>query len=87
MFHPFAVFIAGGNDVYPCRVNTAVTENICKLGNVLFNAVKNTSEQVAQIVRKYFLWIYPRLLAKPFHLPPDIRATYWFACSCNENCT
>ena len=85
MFHPSAVFIAGGNDINSCCVDTAVTENIGEFCNVLFNAVKNTSEQVAQIVRKYFLWIYPRLLAKSFHLPPDIRAAYWFACSCNKN--
>ena len=85
MFHPFAVFIAGGNNVYPCRVDTAMTENIGQLCNVLFNAVKNTSEQVAQVVRKDLLRIDIGFFAQRFHFTPNIGAAYWLARPCHKN--
>lgn len=87
MFHPSAMFIAGGNDVNTGGIDTAVTENVGELGNVLFNVVKNTSEQVAQIVGKHLLWIYPRLLTKVFHFSPNVGSAQRSARSCNENCT
>lgn len=54
IFHSFAVFGAGGDDIDPSRVYTAVTENVSKFCDVLLNPVKHTSEQVAQVMRKYF---------------------------------
>ena len=87
MFHSFAVLAAGGNDIDSGCVDAAVAENIRQLGNVLFNAVKHPCEQMPQIMREYFLRIYPCLLAKTFHLPPDVGAADRPACSCNENCT
>ena len=64
MFHPAAVLCASGDDVNSCGVNTVVTENVGKLGNVLFDSVKHTGEQVAQIVRKHLLRVDVRFLAE-----------------------
>lgn len=47
IFHSFAVFRAGGNDINSSCVDTAVTENIGKLCNIFFNTVKCSCEQVA----------------------------------------
>ena len=87
MLHSFAVFITGGNDVNSCSVDTAVTEDISKFGNIFFNAVKHPCEQMPQIVRKHLLRIYSCLLAKPFHFPPDICTAYRFACAGDKNRT
>ena len=48
------MFIAGCDNINSSCVDTAVTENISELGNVLFYAVKGTGEQVAQIMGKDF---------------------------------
>lgn len=47
IFHSFAVFRAGGNDINSCCVNTAVTKNIRKLCNIFLNPIKCACEQVA----------------------------------------
>ena len=39
-----------------------MTENICKLGNVLFNPVKYPCEQVSQVMRKLLLRVDISLL-------------------------
>ena len=55
ILHAAAVFFTCGNDIYAGGVDTAVSENIRELCNILFNAVKHSGEQVAQIMRKNFL--------------------------------
>ena len=57
MFQLSAMFRTGGNDVEACRVNAAVAENIRQLGDVFFKAIKDSCEEMTQIVWKYFLWI------------------------------
>ena len=47
IFHSFAVFRAGGNDINSSCVDTAVTENVGKLRNIFFDIVKCACEQVA----------------------------------------
>ena len=60
-FHLAAVFRSGADDINSCRVDTAVAENVGKLGYVFFDAVKDPCEQVAQIVREDLLLIYTGL--------------------------
>ena len=55
ILHTVAVSRSGGDNINSGRVDAAVTENIRKLGNILFNSVKHTGKQVAQIMRKYLL--------------------------------
>ena len=47
IFHFFAVFRAGGNNINSCCVDTAVAENIRKLCNIFFNTIKCACKQVA----------------------------------------
>lgn len=47
IFHSFAVFRAGGNDINSSCVDTVVTKNVRKFRNIFFNAVKCACEQVA----------------------------------------
>ncbi len=53
IFHASAVFFAGRDDIDPRRIDTAMTEKIGELCNVLFHAVKCPRKQVAQIMRKH----------------------------------
>ena len=76
IFHTAAVFGAGRDDIDSCGVYTAVTENIGKFCNILFNAIEYPCEQMAEIVRKDLLGIYSRFIAKCFHFPPDIGAAH-----------
>ena len=55
IFHLAFMFCTGSNDVDPSGIDVAVTEDICKLGNVLFNAVKCTGKQMAKIVGKHLV--------------------------------
>ena len=57
MFQLSAMFRTGGNDVEACRVNAAVAENICKLGNIFFKTIEYSCKEMAQIVGKHCLWI------------------------------
>ena len=62
-FHISAVFRTGRNYVNPRGIYAAVTENIRKFCNVLFHTVKDPCEQVTQVVREHFLWVYVGVLA------------------------
>ena len=61
-----------GHDIDPGGVDAAVPQNICQLGNVLFNAVKRPGEQLAQIVGKDLAGLHPRRFTELFHIRPDI---------------
>ena len=79
------MFRASGNYVNSSGVDTAVTENICKLGNILFNAVKYTSKKVTEIVRKNFIGIYICRLAEFLHISPNVCTAEGLACSCDKD--
>ena len=87
VFHAFAVLAAGGNDIDPCGVDTAVAENVGKLCKILFDPVKHACEQMPQIMGKHLLRMDPRLLAKPFHFPPNIGAADRLAVTGDEDCS
>ena len=76
IFHTLTMFVAGGDNINSCGVDTAVTEDVCELGNVLFYAVECSCEQVAQIMRKHLLRIYPCLLTKAFHFTPYVSSAH-----------
>ena len=78
------MFIAGGDNINSCGVDTAVSENIGELGNIFFDTVKGTCEQVTKIMGKHLLWIYPRLLTKAFHFTPNVGSAHWLAASSYE---
>ena len=47
IFHLAFVFCAGSNDVDSGSVYATMTEDISKLSDILFNAIKGTCKQVA----------------------------------------
>ena len=47
IFHTLTVFIAGSDNINSRGVDTAMTENISELGNVLFNPIECSCEKVA----------------------------------------
>ena len=53
MLHFALMLGSGGNDIDARGVDACVSENICELGNILFDAVKGTSEQMTEIVREH----------------------------------
>lgn len=81
------MFISGSCNINSCGVDTAVTKNVGKLGNILFDAVKGTCEKVAQIMGKHLLRIYPCLLTKIFHFTPNVVSAHRLATSSYEDCT
>ena len=87
IFHALTVFGAGGDNINSCGVDTAMTENICELCNILFNTIESAGEQVAQIVWKDLLRIYSRLLTKAFHFPPNVSTARWLTGAGYEYCT
>ena len=76
ILHLATVLGAGGDDVDPRRVDTAVTENVGKFCYVLLNSVKHTSKQVPKIVRKDLIRIDVCLLTEILHLPPNVCAAH-----------
>ena len=70
-----------GGDINPCGVDTGMPENIGQLGDILFDAVKGSGEQMAQVMGEDLLRRDLCLLAKCFHLPPDIMAADGFSVS------
>lgn len=70
------MFGAGSDDVDPRGIDTAMTENVGELGNILLDAVEYTGEQVAKIMRKNLVRIDACILTEMLHFPPDVRATH-----------
>ena len=64
IFHALTVFIASGDNINSCGVDATVTKDICELCNILFDTIESAGKQVAQIMWKDLLRIYPRLLTK-----------------------
>ena len=87
IFHVLTVFIASGDNINSCRVDAAVTENICELCNILFDTIESAGEQVAQIVWKNLLRIYSCLLTQAFHFPPNVSTAHWLTGAGYEYCT
>ena len=44
IFHTLTVFVAGRDNINSCGVDTTVTEYICELGNVFFDAIEGPCE-------------------------------------------
>ena len=57
ILHTAAVLRAGGDDIDSRCVDTAVTENVRKLGNILFNPIEDPCKQMSQIMGEYLFGI------------------------------
>ena len=85
IFNKAAVFFSCRDYVNSRRVDTAVTEYVGEFGDVLFDAVKDTGEQMAKIVRKDFIRVDARLFAQAFHVAPYISPAYRISAACDKN--
>lgn len=65
------MFCTGCNNVDSSCIDAAVSEDISKFSNILFNTVKCTGKQIAKIVRKHFIGRYP----SPLTLKGDFNPT------------
>ena len=73
IFHTLTVFRPGADDINSRRINTAVTENICELGNVFLDTVKHSCKQMPKIMREHLVRVDVRFHTEGFHIPPDVR--------------
>ena len=87
ILHPPAMLFAGRYDIYSGGVDTAVAEDISKLGDVFLNTVKRAGEKVAEVMRKHFAGVDVRISAKILHLTPYVRAADGIARFGDENHT
>ena len=87
IFYTLTVFVTGSDNINSCGVDTTVTENICELSNVLFDAVKCSCEKVTQIMGKHLLRIYPCLLAKAFHFTPNVGSAHRLTIASYKYCS
>ena len=63
LLHSLSVLRSRRNDIYARRVDTAVSENIGELGDILFYPVEYPREQMPQVVRKNLFGVNVRLRA------------------------
>ena len=85
-FHTLTVFCTGRDNINSCCIDATVPENVGKLGDILFDTVENSGEQMPQIMRKYLFGFHLCFKAEVFHFPPNICATHRLARAGNENC-
>ena len=70
-FHFATVLDARRNDIDARRVDACMSENIRKLGNVLFETVKGAGKKVSEIVREDLRRRNMGACAQPFHFTPN----------------
>ena len=63
-----------GHDIDSGGIDTAVTQDVGQLGNVLFDAVEGPGKQLSQIVGKHLAFLNTGSFAQLLHLPPDAAA-------------
>ena len=81
LFDFSAMLDACGHNIDPGRFDVAVAEDVCQLGDILFDLVKGPGKKLAQIVGKYFGRGNLRRFAQPLHLRPDAAAVKGIAVS------
>ena len=73
-FYFAAVLDASGHNVDSGGVDTAVTQDICKFGNIFLDAIEGSGKQFPQVVGKHLGFLHSRSFAELFHLAPDTAA-------------
>lgn len=75
---------SGGHDIDSRRIDTAMAQNVRKLGNILLNAVKRARKEFTQIVWENFLGINLCSNTQLLHICPDVTSIYRTSCACAE---
>ena len=81
------MFLPCGHDIDTSGVDTAVSQNICQLSDVLIDSVKCPGEEFSQIVRKHLAFLDTGGFTQLLHLPPDAAAVEGLAVFTNKDCT
>ena len=71
MFYFLPMLAPGSHNIDPCCVDIAVAQNIRQLGNILFNAIKGSGKQLAQVMVEHLAGLNHGLLTEGLHLRPD----------------
>ena len=79
------MFQAGGHDIDSGGVDAAVAQNVRQLGNVLFQTIEGSGEQLAQIVGEHLAGLHPGFFTKSFHLCPNIASIQRLSVSGDKN--
>ena len=79
------MFDAGGHDINPGGVDTAVTQDVGKLGDVLLDTIESSSKELPQVMGKHLGFFHTRNLTKLFHLPPNSTAVKRFSALANKD--
>ena len=69
-----SVFSAGCLCINPCCIDAAVSQYVSQFYNIFLNPIKTLCKQMAQVMRKYLVFLNICLPAKFLHLPPNIAA-------------
>ena len=70
------VLLPCGNHINSGSINTAVSQHICKLCDILINFIKTSGKQMAKVMRKYFIGQHPCFCCEPLHSTPDITSIH-----------
>ena len=76
--------VAAVHCVDACGTQAAVSQEVSKAHDVLFDAVKGSCKQMAQVMGKDLLFRNTGLFAKRFHFLPYIASVKRLAAFCHE---
>ena len=62
---------AGRHHIDACGIDARVSENVGKLGDILFDAIEGTGKEVSEVMGKDLARRHLRRLAERLHLAPD----------------
>lgn len=82
-----SVFRSYCHNIDSSRVDTAVTQNICKFRNIFFDAIEGPDKELSEVVRKDLGRIDACGLTQLFHLRPNNAAFQRIPFSRNKYCS
>ena len=62
------------HDINTGRVDTAVAQHICQLGDIPFQLIKSSGKQLAQVMGEHLAFLHACNTAKPLHTAPNAAA-------------
>ncbi len=68
------MFHAGGHDIDTGGVDGTMPQDIRQFGDVLFDAIEGTGEQLSKIMWEHLGRLHPGRFAQLFHCRPNVAA-------------
>ena len=79
------MFRAGTDDIDSGSVNTAVTEDVGELGDVLLNPIEYPDEKMPQVMGKHLIRADVGFHTQRLHIPPNVRSADRLAAARDED--